>query len=98
MWAKAIYDQTTHYQRITCPCEASFDFCFPKNKYPKDLPHGPDLDNCLKFLLDELQKTILENDSLIVKLHASKRKAKVGESCGVNIKIKPIARGSHARK
>ena len=72
------------------PCELDVDFVLPEDKYPPDFPHGPDLDNLLKRLLDAIQDSgVLQNDSLIIRLTATKRKAAKDEATGVQIEFRP---------
>ena len=87
-WKRAIIEQTKGMEIIDYSCCAIIDFILQKNQYPTDRPHGPDLDNLLKPLLDSLQKTILADDSLIYKLSVTKKIKSVNEKTGVVIEIK----------
>jgi len=84
-WSEAIVEATAELPKIKFPCSLSAEFVLPGDKYPKDFPQGPDLDNLLKRLLDALQKTVLQDDSLVIQLEASKRQARTGEPAGVYI-------------
>ncbi|MBN2187213.1 MAG: hypothetical protein JW732_07180 [Dehalococcoidia bacterium] len=63
----------------------------PEDKFPLDYPHGPDLDNLTKRLLDALNDTILSEapgkDSSIIQLVVSKRKALPGEAKAARVTI-----------
>jgi len=86
-WSKSVIRQTRKVEKVDYPCHLSAEFILPQDKFPPNLPYGSDLDNLLKRLFDSLQKTFLKNDSLIVKLTATKRKAKKRECVGVIINI-----------
>jgi len=66
-------------------------FVLPEGKFPPDYPHGPDLYNLTKRLLDALNDTILSEapgkDSSIIQLVVSKRKALQGEANGARVII-----------
>jgi Holliday junction resolvase RusA-like endonuclease len=66
-------------------------FVLPKDRFPEDHPHGTDLDNLLKRLLDALGKTVLREapgkDGAITELRAKKRMVREGEPCGARIRI-----------
>lgn len=87
-WKQAIINQTKDIKRIDYPCCAKIDFILQENQHPTDRPHGPDLDNLLKPLLDGLQKTILDDDSLIYGINVTKRAKRPHEKTGAVISIK----------
>ncbi|MFC1540540.1 RusA family crossover junction endodeoxyribonuclease [Candidatus Margulisiibacteriota bacterium] len=87
-WATAILKQTKGLKVIDYPCIFEVRFILLANKFPSDLPFGPDLDNLLKHFLDCLQKTCLENDSLIIKLIASKSKIRKNEKPGAKVMVR----------
>ena len=69
-------------------------------KRPKSLPKRtvyhvkkPDLDNCLKGLIDALQGIMYENDSSIVRLHIGKQYEDKEEKPGVKIEFYQLEGG-----
>ena len=88
-WTQDVIRQTKSLPRIHGRVSANLKFTLPLDKHPADFPNGPDLDNLLKRLFDALGKTILSEvaggDSAIVRLTASKRKARKGEATGVRM-------------
>lgn len=93
-WTQRVIDQTRSLPHIRTACELDAEFVLPEDKFPSDLPFGMDLDNLLKRLLDGLGRTVLidapGNDSAIVSLRASKRKARPGEDPGVKLRLAPV--------
>ena len=57
-WSQDVTNKTRRLPRIKHRCSVNVTFILPMDKYPKDHPHGPDLDNLLKRLFDALNKTI----------------------------------------
>lgn len=43
-----------------------------KSNAPKFYPHAPDLDNCVKLVLDALQGTAYQNDSCVIHIATTK--------------------------
>ena len=85
-WTSTVVQKTKNLPKVKSPCVMSVFFALPEEKYPTDLPYGPDLDNYLKRLCDALNQTIFSDapgrDSVIIDLMASKRKASQDESTG----------------
>jgi hypothetical protein len=48
----------SYLPRISEVCILKVTFLLPPDKYPKNLPYGPDLDNLLKRFLDLLNETV----------------------------------------
>lgn len=88
-WVQAIGEQTKAQPRVKEPCELEVEFLLPPEKYPKDFPYGPDLDNLLKLFMDGLQKHVLKNDSLVVRLIATKRQVETQDETGACVIIRP---------
>ncbi|MFA5129808.1 MAG: RusA family crossover junction endodeoxyribonuclease [Patescibacteria group bacterium] len=93
-WSRAIAEQTRHLPRIQGPCSLRVTFYMPPDKYPSDLPFGPDLDNYLKRLLDGLNETVFRDvaghDSCVVHLEARKERVEDNKKSGAHIEIVPF--------
>lgn len=91
VWTEQVMAGCAHFPKVSSACEVEVEFVLPTDKFPKDFPHGPDLDNLLKRFLDAVQGSgALENDSLIVKLTASKRKIRDGEQAGAHVEFRML--------
>jgi len=90
-WTNTVVQRTRNLPKMKGPCIISVLFTLPEDKYPLDLPYGPDLDNYLKRLCDALNQTIFSDvpghDSAIVGLIASKCKASQNEPTGAKVII-----------
>ena len=97
-WSRAIIEQTKHLEIIKEPCFLDVTFHLPKSKYPKDLPHGSDLDNLLKRFFDALNETIFSEiegrDSCIIELKAKKKLVNSDEEAGASLNILTVSRQS----
>jgi Holliday junction resolvase RusA-like endonuclease len=75
------------------PCELQVEFILPLDKFPTDYPYGMDLDNLLKRFLDALEGTIfrqsLGKDSIIVAVHARKRRVGPRDATGARFRTRP---------
>ena len=91
LWTDTIIDRTRHLQMVEEACELRADFVLPADKYPDDLPYGPDLDNLLHRLFNALKQTVLADDSLITHLESGKRKADRREKTGVQLTISVVS-------
>ena len=93
-WTDTIVQQTRHVAKVKGPCAMGVFFVLPEDKYPSDLPYGPDLDNYLKRLCDGLNQTIFSDvqgyDSAVVCLVASKCKASQDEAVGARVIIQEL--------
>jgi Holliday junction resolvase RusA-like endonuclease len=91
-WTKAVEMQTAVLPLFSEPCELEVEFILPVDKFPLDFPLGMDIDNLVKRLMDALGRTVFRNapgrDSVVVTLHARKRKAKGGEETGARIRLR----------
>lgn len=96
-WTNAIIEHTKHLPKVQEACALKVTFLLPADKYPKDFPFGPDLDNLLKRLMDALNKTIFSeakgHDSCVVLLHVMKVKAPDGAQAGAHIEVLPVTIG-----
>lgn len=88
-WTQVVIGATRGIPKATGRVSLNLKFVLPKDKYPKDHPHGPDLDNLSKRLLDALCATMLSKvegkDGAIVKLTVSKHQARKNELTGVRM-------------
>lgn len=87
-WSQAIRDATVNLTPLRDgPVQLNAFFLLPPDKYPADLPHGPDLDNLLKRLLDALSETVLRElpgrDSAIEAINVRKQRVKEASEAGV---------------
>jgi Holliday junction resolvase RusA-like endonuclease len=93
-WTNQVIAQTDAWPRIGDACALRVTFLLPPNKFPDDLPYGPDLDNVLKRLLDGLGKTVFREaqgtDSCVIILEAMKTKVSSEDEAGVHIEVLPI--------
>ncbi|MEW6518090.1 MAG: RusA family crossover junction endodeoxyribonuclease [Thermodesulfobacteriota bacterium] len=93
VWTNQIIDQTAGQPTVDGPCILRVTFLMPPDKYPKDFPYGPDIDNYLKRFQDALNKTIFKNapggDSCIMLLEASKVKVASNDEAGAHLEILP---------
>lgn len=94
-WSEQIKIQTQDLPRIREACALKVTFLLPPDKYPKDYPYGPDLDNLLKRLLDGLNETIFSeargHDSCVVLLHVMKTKVASYAESGAHIEVLPVS-------
>lgn len=70
-------------------------FLLPPDKFPKDFPYGPDLDNLLKRFMDALNETIFSEtqgkDSCVVMLTVMKTRAASNQEAGAHLEILPVS-------
>ncbi len=90
-WTEVVKKETMNCPKVKGLCSMTVVFVLPENKYPTDLPYGPDLDNLTKRLFDALNETIFSEvkgkDSSVVQLVVSKRKQMRDEPTGARIVI-----------
>jgi hypothetical protein len=94
-WTAAVIAATEKLPTVT---EASFlkvTFLLPADKFPRDFPYGPDLDNLLKRTMDALAKTVFRNaaghDSCVIAVFAMKTKVASDEEAGMHLEILPVS-------
>jgi len=94
-WTEEVVRQTKHLPRIKEACFLKVSFLLPEDKYPKDFPYGPDLDNLLKRTLDALNQTVFSEtagkDSCIVAMTVMKTPVGPREETGMHLEILPIS-------
>jgi Holliday junction resolvase RusA-like endonuclease len=94
-WTEAIIESTKHLHKVQEACALKVTFLLPNDKFPKDFPFGPDLDNLLKRLLDALNKTVFSeakgHDSCVVILNVMKVKAPSESQVGAHIEVLPVS-------
>ncbi len=59
-WTQKIKDQTKDLPKVKEACVLKITFLLPPDKFPKDFPYGPDLDNLLKRFLDPSNHLYIE--------------------------------------
>ncbi|OYD16093.1 hypothetical protein CH330_03710 [candidate division WOR-3 bacterium JGI_Cruoil_03_51_56] len=95
LWTEAIIAQTCHLPKIKEACMLGVTFLLPPNKFPVNLPYGPDLDNLLKRFCDALGKTIFSEtrggDSCVVSVSAMKTRVKSKAEAGAIIEVLPVS-------
>lgn len=94
-WSEAIRRQTRDLPTVKEPCILKITFLLPADKFPSDLPYGPDLDNLTKRFLDALNKTVFGEtqgkDSCVVALDVMKTKVESREDAGAVFEILPVS-------
>ena len=87
-WTQAVIDQTRSLPKVTEACIVKITFLLPPNKYPTDLPYGPDLDNLTKRFFDALNHTIFSEtqgkDSCVVEVSVMKTRVESEKKSGSN--------------
>jgi Holliday junction resolvase RusA-like endonuclease len=95
-WTKKVIKATGRLPKVMQPCAVSVTFLLPPDKFPKNLPYGPDLDNLTKRFLDALGKTIFGRarggDSCVVELRVRKCKVRVEAKAGALLRVRPAAK------
>jgi len=93
-WTRTIIEQTKNLGRVQKACIMNVTFCLPPDKFPKDFPYGPDIDNLLKRLLDALEETIFMKesggDSCIISINAAKTRVESKEEAGAYLQVIPV--------
>ena len=68
-------------------------FLLPPDKFAKDYPFGPDIDNYLKRFQDAIKETIFRNapggDSCIMHIEASKVRVDSPAEAGAHLEVLP---------
>ena len=93
--SKQIIAQTENLPKVKEACILKVTFLLPPDKFPSDLPYGPDLDNLLKRLLDGLKMTIFSdtpgNDSCVISPTVMKTKVSSQEQAGAHMEVLPVS-------
>jgi Holliday junction resolvase RusA-like endonuclease len=93
-WTQSVIDQTKHLPKVTEACILRVTFLLPPNKFPKDLPYGPDLDNLMKRFSDALNQTIFINtegkDSCVIEMSVMKTMVDSETESGALREVLPI--------
>ena len=88
-------EQTRHLPKVTEACILRVTFLLPPNKFPTDLPYGPDLDNLMKRFSDALNQTIFSEtegkDSCVVEMSVMKTRVDSESEAGAIIEVLPIS-------
>lgn len=93
-WTDAVKRETEELPKVVNACLLKLTFCLPPDKFPADLPYGPDLDNLTKRTLDALECTVFKDarghDSCVVALIAMKTKVSGPHEAGLHLEILPV--------
>lgn len=88
-WTDAVIRQTEDLPKVVNACLLKLTFCLPPDKFPADVPYGPDLDNLTKRALDALQRTVFRDarryHSCVVVLIAMKTKVSSPGEAGFHL-------------
>ena len=99
-WTKAVIEQTRDLPKVREACILHVTFLLPPDKYPKDFPFGPDLDNLLKRFCDALNETIfggtIGKDSCVVSLNVIKTRVETRDEAGALLEVLPVSIGEPA--
>ncbi len=94
-WSQEIRDQTKELPPVKYACILKITFLLPPNKFPKDFPYGPDLDNLLKRFMDALNETIFKEtpggDSCVVSLNVMKTRVESEAEAGAMLEVLPVS-------
>lgn len=100
-WSDAIVKQTRGLPSVKEACLVKITFLLPPNKFPKDFPYGPDLDNLLKRFMDALNATVFRKakgkDSCIVSMTVLKTRVGSPEEAGAHLEVMPVSLATSAR-
>ncbi len=90
-WSEMVIECTKELPRVKESCILNVGFALPPNKFPSDLPYGPDLDNLLKRLFDALNETVFSDapgkDSCVISMSVMKLRVESERDAGVQIEI-----------
>ena len=93
-WTSAVIEQTRDLPKVREACILRVTFLLPPDKYPKDFPFGPDLDNLLKRFCDALNETVFSatkgKDSCVVSLNVIKTRVETKDEAGALLEVLPI--------
>ena len=93
-WTEQIIEQTKDLPKVQEACILKVTFLLPPDKFPTDLPYGPDLDNLLKRFMDALNETIFKDtqgkDSCVISLNVMKTRVESPEEAGAILEVLPV--------
>ena len=94
VWTRAVIDQTKTLPKVKETCIVKITFLLPQDKFPSDLPYGPDLDNLTKRFFDALNHTIFSEtqgkDSCVIEVSVMKTRVESEEEAGAMLEVLPI--------
>ena len=94
IWTQNIIEKTRFLPKVKEACILKVTFLLPGNKFPKDFPYGPDLDNLIKRFNDALNETVFSEtegkDSCIIELNVMKTRVEKESEAGAIIEILPV--------
>jgi Holliday junction resolvase RusA-like endonuclease len=95
LWSEEVRRQTSRLPKIKEACCMKVTFLLPPDKFPRDFPYGPDLDNLLKRFMDALETTIFSTtqgaDSCVVSLTVLKAKVASAAKAGAHLEVLPVS-------
>jgi Holliday junction resolvase RusA-like endonuclease len=93
-WTQNVIEKTKHLPKVKEACILKVTFLLPPNKFPKDFPYGPDLDNLTKRFNDALNETIFSEtegkDSCVIELNVMKTRVEKESEAGAYIEVLPV--------
>ena len=93
-WTQNIIEKTKFLPKVKDACILKVTFLLPPNKFPKDFPYGPDLDNLIKRFNDALNETIFSEtegkDSCVIELNVMKTRVEKESEAGAYIEVLPV--------
>lgn len=93
-WSQKIIEKTKHLPKVKEACILKVTFLLPPNKFPKDFPYEPDLDNLIKRFNDALNETIFSEtegkDSCVIELNVMKTRVENESEAGAYIEVLPV--------
>ena len=95
LWSRAVAEQTSGLPCVKEACLVKITFLLPPDKFPKDFPYGPDLDNLLKRFMDALNETVFREakgkDSCIVSMTVLKTRVASRTEAGAHLEVMPVS-------
>jgi len=95
-WRAAVRLAVGSRERVAGPCVVDITFLIPETKMQaenRQNPYGPDLDNLVKPVFDEIKQGVIRDDGAVFELRATKRRAEPEEHPGAVIHLRPLPGG-----
>ena len=99
-WRQAVRSAVGSHERLSGPCAVEITFILPEGKMQAgnlQNPHGPDLDNLVKPVFDEIKKGVIRDDGAVFDLHVNKRPATPEEFPGAVIRLRSLGGAATSR-
>jgi hypothetical protein len=94
VWQQAVIAASQGAAKVKGPCKLVLRFVLPPDRYPRDHPYGPDVDNLSVTVLDALNETIFSavpgKDGSVLWLEVMKLKASTAEEAGLVIIVESL--------